>query len=366
MKHPLGLLLVATAIFAPAQFVQSPEVSSDRRVTFRFPAPYAKEVRLFREGADPIPMRKNADGLWSVTVGPLEADFYGYKFIADGVHLMDPQNTAIEPNLFAPESLLHVPGPSSLPWETGDIPHGEVHEHLYHSGVVGDDRELFVYTPPGYDAQAKKPYPVLYLLHGLSHDARSWTEVGRAHLIADHLIAQGMIKPMVIVMPSGYGDAEVLARPEHVDRWQQIWVSNLRRFHEAFLAEVIPLAEKSYRISNDRRSRALAGLSMGGTEALFTGLNASDRFDWIGSFSAGTLAEDVAPLFPSLDAKATAQLRLLWIACATDDSLIVPNRRFREWLSSKGIRSTPIETLGRHTWMLWRRNLVQFLPLLFR
>ena len=366
MKYRLGLLLAAAAISAPAQLVRSPDVASDRRVTFRFQAPYAKQVRLFREGADPVPLQKTPDGVWTITIGPLEPDFYGYKFIADGVYLMDPENTTIEPNLFTPESLLHVPGPSSLPWETADIPHGEIHEHFYHSGVVGDDRELFVYTPPGYDAHAKKPYPVLYLLHGLSHDARSWTEVGRAHLIADHLIAQGKIKPLVIVMPSGYGDAEVLARPEHVDRRQQIWLGNMRKFHEAFLAEVIPLAEKAYRISTDRNFRALAGLSMGGTEALYTGLNAPDRFDWIGSLSAGTLAEDVAPLFPALNAKATAQLRLLWIACATDDSLIVPNRKFRDWLTSKGIRSTPIETLGRHTWMLWRRNLVEFLPLLFR
>jgi enterochelin esterase-like enzyme len=365
MKYCLLLFLAAAAIPVPARLIQSPEVAADRRVTFRFQGPNAKEVRLAREGADPLPMQKTPDGLWSVTIGPLEPDFYGYTFLADGVRLMDPENTALEPNLFGPLSQLHVPGPSSLPWETDNIPHGEIHEHFYHSGVVGDDRELFVYTPPGYDPHAKKPYPVLYLLHGLSHDARSWTEIGKAHLIADHLIAQGKMKPMVIVMPSGYGDAEVLARPEHVGRWEQIWLSNTRKFHEALLAEVIPPAEKAYRISRDRKLRALAGLSMGGTETLYSGLNAIDRFAWLGSFSAGTLADDVAPLFPTLNAKANAQLRLLWIACATDDSLIVFNRKFRDWLTSKRICFTPIETLGRHTWMLWRRNLVDFLPLLF-
>jgi enterochelin esterase-like enzyme len=132
------------------------------------------------------------------------------------------------------------------------------------------------------------------------------------------------------------------------------------------LTEVVPEVEKDYRVLRDRNSRAIAGLSMGGSESLDVGLNALDRFAWIGSFSAGGLSENFDAVFPGLDSKANAQARLLWIACGTDDRLISPNRKFRDWLESKGIRHADIETPGAHTWMVWRRNLAKFTPLLFQ
>ena len=134
---------------------------------------------------------------------------------------------------------------------------------------------------------------------------------------------------------------------------------------EALLTEVLPQVEKSYRVSKDRNSRAIAGLSMGGAESLLTGLNTLDRFAWIGAFSSGGLGDDFGGAFPALDSKANAQLHLLWIACGTDDRLIEPNRKFREFLKSKDIRFTPIETPGAHNWMVWRRNLAEIGSLLF-
>ena len=169
----------------------SPEVSTDRRVTFRFRAPNAKEVFLAREGAQRLPMQKDEQGVWSVTTDPLEPDFYGYSFIVDGVALIDPLNALIKPNFLYAQSMVHVPGPSSLSWETNNVPHGEVHHHFFKSSVVGDDRDYYVYSPPGYDPNAKKLYPVLYLLHGFSDDASGWSAVGRANVILDNLIAQG-------------------------------------------------------------------------------------------------------------------------------------------------------------------------------
>jgi enterochelin esterase family protein len=359
--------LGAATVFAqspPARLV-SPELHPDNRVTFRFHAPNAKEVSLTLEGASKsFPMQKDDQGVWSVTTEPLAPDFYGYSFIADGVRLIDPSNSLLKPNLLSTTSQVHVPGPPSLPWEINSVPHGQVHHHFYKSAVVGDERDFYVYTPPGYDLRAKQAYPVLYLLHGFSDDASGWTAVGRANVILDNLIAQGKTKPMILVMPLGYGAPEILSvggfrTPELRDR-------NFTKFRDALLTEVIPLAESSYLVIKDRNSRAIAGLSMGGSESLLTGLNTVGQFAWIGAFSSGGLPEEFGADFPTLDAKANQQLHLLWIACGTEDRLIDINRKLRAWLTSKHIQHADIETPGAHTWMVWRRNLVGFTALLFR
>jgi len=369
MAWALGQALAAQA---PSQqtaappLIVSPEVHADRTVTFRFRDPNAKEVLLAREGDKRAPMTRDESGVWSITTAPLEPDYYGYTFVAAGVSLVDPANPALlKPNLRSLSNMVHVPGPSSLLWETNDVPHGEVHHHVYKSDVVGDDRDYYVYTPPGYDPKWKHGYPVLYLFHGFSDDASAWTAVGRANVILDNLIAQGKAKPMLLVMPLGYGVPDIvkpgnpgLGDSETRDR-------NYAKFRDALLLEVIPQIQKSYNVSKDRNARAIAGLSMGGAESLYIGLNAIDKFSYIGSFSAGG-SVDTERMFSLLDAKANAQIHLLWIACGTDDRLIEPNRKFREFLTSKGVRHEAVETPGAHVWMVWRRNLAAFAPLLFQ
>jgi enterochelin esterase-like enzyme len=351
----------------PAPIV-SPEVHSDGSVAFRFLDPNAAEVKLGREGADLVPMRKDDQGIWSVTIPSLAPDYYSYVFIADGVRLLDPSNHDVVPNLLSPSNVLHVPGAPSLPWEVNNVPHGVIHHHFYRSAVAADDRDYYVYTPPNYDPAAKQSYPVLYLLHGYSDDASAWTAVGRANVILDNLIAQGKAKPMIVVMPLGYGTMEF------VDLGWGVWNSNraalrdinFKKFSEALLTEVMPRVEGEYRITKDRSARAIAGLSMGGSESLLTGLNNLDKFSWIGAFSSGGIPDDFQKDFPSLDAKATQQFQLLWVACGTEDHLITDNRNLREWLKTKGVKVTEIETPGMHTWLVWRRNLAEFTPLLFR
>src|SRR5215471_1008535 len=347
--------------------VVSPEVHADHSVTFRFRAPNAKEVTLGLEGRErPIPMQKDDQGVWSATTEPLDSDFYGYSFIADGVRLMDPSNQLMKPNLLGVSSEVHVPGPATLSWEVNDVPRGVVHHHFYHSGVVGDDRDYYVYTPPGYDPRASQTYPVLYLLHGYSDDASGWTAVGRANVILDNLIAQQKAKPMLVVMTLGYGAPEMLAQGSRAFSHDDLRQRNLDQFRESLLTEVIPRIEKDYRVLTDRNSRAMAGLSMGGSESLFVGLTSADRFSWIGAFSTGGLSEDFDQQFSEMKPKEVANLKLLWIACGTDDHLFDPNKKFREWLSSKGVKHTDIDTPGAHTWMVWRRNLAAFVPLLFQ
>jgi enterochelin esterase family protein len=371
MKRRTLVMLAGMAL--PAVWAQtqqprviSPEVHADRRVTFRLRAPNAKEVVLAREtAAARLPMTKGDQGVWTVTTEALEPDLYGYSFVADGVSLIDPGNPLMKPNLLSTQSMVHVPGPATLPWEVNDVPHGAVHRHFYKSGIVGDHRDYYVYTPPGYDAK-KRAYPTLYLLHGFSDDASGWTAVGRAHVILDNLIAQGKAKPMLVVMPLGYGAPEVVSRSGPGLRDRGAWQRNVDKFRETVVNELIPQIEKTYNVSKNRQERAIAGLSMGGTESLVTGLNHLDRFAWIGAFSSGGLPEDYAASFPAAEAKAAGQLRLLWITCGKDDRLIQSNHKFMDFLKSKGVKYTWTETAGAHTWPVWRRALADFTVLLFQ
>src|SRR5246500_1672833 len=310
----LGLAFgsAASAQTAPAPVV-SPEVHSDNRVTFRFRAPNVKEVALSLEGTPKdATMQKDKQGVWSVTTEPLTPDFYGYAFVADGVHLIDPSNSLLKPNLLNTTSQVHIPGPASLPWEVGDVPRGELHHHFYKSAVVGDYRDFYVYTPPGYDARGKQTYPVLYLLHGFSDDASGWTAVGRAHIIMDNLIAQGKVKPMIVVMPLGYGAPEILRGGFGAFRNTELRDRNFAKFSDALLNEVLPRVESSYLVNKDRNSRAIAGLSMGGSESLLTGLNNLDKFAWVGAFSDGGLPEPFDKDFSGFDANAHQKLKVLW------------------------------------------------------
>jgi enterochelin esterase-like enzyme len=371
-----NILLVSAALvvsMSMAAFPQSsprivsPEVQPDRHVTFRFPAPSASKVELNLEGQGaPTPMQKDEHGIWAVTVGPLQPNLYGYAFIADGVALIDPANPLIKPNLLGTESAVDVPG-SGLPWEMADVPHGEIHHHFYHSKIAGDDRDFYVYSPPNYDPVGRQEYPVLYLLHGFSDDASGWTSVGRANLILDNLIAEGKAKPMIVVMPLGYGDMEVIRRGWASWQDKNLAWRNLSRFSDVLLAEVMPQVEESYRVGEGRESRAIAGLSMGGAESLLTGLNHMDQFAWIGAFSSGGIDNRAfADEFPGVDAGANKKLKLLWIACGTEDGLIKVNRQFKSWLKEKGVQYTDVETPGMHTWLVWRRNLATLVPLLFQ
>jgi enterochelin esterase-like enzyme len=354
-----------TAASKPPDRLVSPEVHSDSSVTFRFLAPNAKEVKLDRDGAGSVAMQKDDRGVWSVTTAPLAPDYYEYSIVVDGVRMLDPYNSLLVPNLITPGNAVYVPGPG-LSWEVNDVPRGEIHHHFYKSAVCGDERDYYVYTPPGYDAKAKNTYPVLYLLHGFSDDASAWTAVGKANVIFDNLIATGKAKPMIVVMPLGYGTMEMVRSGWNSWGRKDMRMENFAKFTRALLTEVMPSVESEYRITRDPNARAIAGLSMGGSESLLTGLNNLDKFAWIGAFSSGGIPEDFEKDFPGLNEKANQQIRLLWVACGTEDHLIAVNRKFREWLKSKGVQHADIETPGAHSWMVWRRNLVEFAPLLFQ
>ncbi len=376
--------------------VRSPEVSEDRRITFRLRAPNAKEV-LATIGQQRIPMEKNEQGVWTGTTDAMEPDIYEYAFVVDGLRIPDPANGQMKTSFRAGgNTIVHVPGPVS--WEPApNVPRGTLAHHFYHSAVVGDDRDYYVYTPPNYDRNRKEPYPVLYLLHGLGDDASGWTGVGNAHVILDNLIAQGKAKPMIMVNTLGYGAPEMVSGGGRGGMGGAgVMEKNNEYFAKALLTEVIPQVEKAYNASKDRSQRAIAGLSMGGAESLFTGLNNIDKFAYVASFSGAFVmwssARPAAPpagaapapgaggrgggqrlddavfpkTFPVLDAKAASQLKLLWISCGTEDGLLGVNRQFKEYLKSKQIGFKELETPGAHTWTVWRHNLTELAPLLFQ
>lgn len=346
----------------------SPEIHADGSVTFRAFAPASTEVFLDLEGsADPVIMQKDDLGVWSITTPPLKPDYYGYIFRDTGTPLLDPSNSLMWPNLLQTENMVHVPGPSTLPWEWNDGPHGELQHHFFRSAIIGDERDYFVYTPPGYDSTGDTKYPVLYLLHGYGQLPKSWVDIGFVNVIMDNLINQGKAKPMIVVIPMAYGGQEILTGGGQAFWNDDLRYKNFNRFKESLIQELIPQIENEYRVKTDRDDRAIAGLSMGGAESLLIGLNNLDEFSWVGSFSAGGIRNNFGQEFPGLKQVANSKLHLLWVACGVDDgSLAIINRQLNQWLSDEQINHKAIETPGMHTWMVWRRNLAAFAPLLFR
>jgi enterochelin esterase family protein len=346
--------------------VFSPEVHADRTVTFRFFAPNAKAVFLEREGAKRATLTEDEKGVWSFTTEPLAPDYYVYSYVVDRVQLADPANPLLKTIVTGgSESIVHVPGPNDLLWETADVSHGTLHKHTTHSNVLGEDRSFWVYTPPGYAATEPKPYPVLYLLHGVMEDATAWISAGRANIILDNLIARGQTTPMILVMPLSYGFADPA---DHVGDLFSLTTDQKKimdMFASTLFNEIMPEVEHNYRV--DKTNQAVAGISMGGAQALYIGLGSPGRFNAIGAFSPAVIMYSSRErFFPSLDVKKIEKIKLLTISCGKEDFLYKPVQIYRDWLKTKGVAVTSIDTPGNHTWLVWRRNLIDFALKLFR
>jgi enterochelin esterase family protein len=348
--------------------LRSHELNPDHSVTIRYYAPLAGKVTV---GLDydhhQIAMTKGADGIWTFTTSPLQPALHTYALEVDGTPILDPLNRLVSPNLIFLENEVTVPGSPQI-WDVTNVPHGVLHHHSYRSSVItglpDGAEDYYVYTPPGYNPSVHTLYPVLYLLHGWSFLADSWSHEGNANLVLDNLIAKGRVVPMIVVMPMGYGDFSFVTGG--FDQWNdEVKIArNLGLFSAALLGEIVPQVEAGYRVSAKREDRAIAGLSMGGLESLVIGLNHADTFAWIGGFSSAVVYDRFESAFPSLDPKVATSL--LWIACGTEDALITPNRRFVAWLRTRALQPIAIETPGIHNWTVWRDNLIQFAPLLFR
>ena len=396
----IGAALLAALMFVPPAFAQpaarpgrgtgpqgpqvvSPEVSADRHITFRILAPKAEAVRLSggdipgnNQGAE---MKKGTNGVWEVTLGPIDPGAYRYNFNVDGVSVIDPRSPATSESNNNIWSLVQVPGSDFM--DTGEVPHGAVSAVTYYSKSLGKFRRMHVYTPPGYES-GKGKFPIFYLLHGAGDSDEAWTSVGRAGFILDNLIAAGKAKPMVVVMPAGHTRAFTFgARPGGATN--SAARPPVDEFVQDFTNDLMPYAEKNYRVYTDRKHRAMAGLSMGGGQTLNIGIPHLDQFAYLGVYSSGVFGitggnrggNTNAPAGPTFeernqaqldDAKLKKGLKLFWFATGKDDFLIETSRATVAMLKKHGFDPVFNETPGAHTWIVWRNYLNEFAPQLFQ
>jgi len=336
----------------------SPELLPDGGVTFRLRATNATEAKVSGQFGADAPMTKDTQGVWSITISSVPAGVHEYHFVVDGLNIIDPQNSAIKPQRWPGSSILHVPATPPAPWDLQDIPHGAIHEHTYKSKALDKWRRIFVYTPSGMESAGR--LPVLYLSHGYSDNEATWTVHGKAHWIMDSLIATKSAMPMLIVMPDGH------ALPPGAAGFEQYGPTNSAALCRELVEDIIPLVEHTYKVAAKPRSRAFAGLSMGGHHALTVAMNHHDTFNWIGAFSSAPPPTNTIAAGLEHAGAVNRDLKLFWIACGKKDFLFQRNNEFDALLKDKGIHHEYVQTEGDHSWPVWRRYLTEFAPKLFR
>jgi enterochelin esterase-like enzyme len=358
----LPSLVFGQATNAPT--VVSPQVHPDNTVTFRYLAPSAKEVKLNAQFEKaPLSMTKDASGIWGVTVGPVKPDMYPYSFVVDGIQVADPKNSAIFPNEGFQNSVVDITGNTPLVHTLQNVPHGTLAYRYYNSKELGN-RPVVIYTPPGYEKEQAKKYPVLYLLHGTTDTEETWTKVGRANIILDNLIAQGKAQPMIIVMPYGRAYPVISKSSGSLRNWE-----NLQEFKKDFLNNLLPFVEQNYRVKKEKDSRAIAGFSGGGGETLYLGLNNPDLFSWVCGFAPGMLKEEFdrnnAVAFAN-PVRTNQQLKLFWIGVGKEDFLYPVVSDYLKILDEKKINHETFISEGGHTWMNCKLFLANSLQQLFK
>jgi enterochelin esterase-like enzyme len=364
--------------------IVSPEILPDNKVTFRVYAKDALKITVSGEWQTGFnaseALVRNDTGLFSLTVGPLKPELYGYTFTVDGVRTIDQGNVQVRRDGSNYQSFFIVPGPESdLYFQKNDVAHGTVTKVWYKSVVLGFQRRVYVYTPAGYEGGTQK-YPVFYLLHGAGGDEDAWTNMGRTAQIMDNLIAQGMAKPMIVVMTNGNANQagaqnEVPPIPATGEQGMASYQRNAGKFEEHLVKDVVPFIEKNYRALTGKDNRAIAGLSMGGAHTQTITNNNPGMFSYIGVYSMGIMNmgpqnPDAAKLEQERITKLTALknsgFKLYWIGCGKDDFVYKGVVTLRETLDKVGLKYTYRESTGGHTWANWRIYLSEFAPLLFK
>lgn len=356
-------------------FIISPEVKPDKTVVFRYLAPNAKEVKLSGQFMkEPLQMKKDSIGIWSVTVGPIKPDIYPYSFNVDGVTVMDPANVAYFPNERFKGSLLDVPSDAPLVHAIKNVPHGSV-TYEYYPGVDNSIGSIVVYTPAGYHENPNKKYPVFYLISGTTDTEETFFKVGRTNFILDNLIAEGKAKEMIIVMP--YGNpmariAEQTGKPKPSDMFSRDGEDAVKRaklFETDLINHIIPHVEKNYRVISDRNSRAIGGFSRGGGQTLRTAFGNMDKFAWVLCYSAYLSTPEMEKSFASITSKpdvTNKQLKLLWISVGDEDFLYKSTVEFMDYLKAKNVNYKSLITPGGHTWMNVKTYVAETAQLLFK
>lgn len=357
-------------------YVISPKVNADKTVTFSYLAPNATTVLLDGNqfGSANVPMAKNAEGVWSVTVGPVKPDIYPYGFKVDGITVMDPANVNFFPNERFKASLVEIPSDIPAIYALKNVPHGTV-SYEYYPSVEGSTGTIVVYTPPGYNKETSKKYPVYYLISGTTDTEETFWKVGKTNLILDNMIAEGIAKPMIVVMP--YGNpmakiAEQTGKDKPADVTSRDGDDALRRmkmFETDLISNIIPFTEKNYRTIANRDNRAIGGFSRGGGQTLRAAFNNVDKFAYVCSYASYISPAEMDKNFTNITAnpaKTNKDFKLLFSGIGTEDFLYKGTTEWENYLKDKKINFKSYVTDGGHTWMNVKKYLNETLPVLFK
>jgi enterochelin esterase-like enzyme len=362
------ITLIATGLSVTPLLAQerpriiSPEVQADRRVVFRLWAPLASDVQLSGDWMGrqpPVKLAKSDDGVWSATLGPLAPNIYTYGFLVDGVRASDPScRCTITWAGRAASSRFVVPAESPKVWDNQNQAPGTLHHERFYSKLQQRLRRFVVYTPPGYELSGSRPYPTLILLPGTPGDENDWTSGGGfAEVMFDNLIAQNKMVPMIVVMHA----SDVLENGKRDD--------NLRQFEPLLIDELLPVVRKRYRVSSQPRLWAIAGLSLGGEFAMAVGLRHPELFRTVASLSGSLVPSSFANRFGQALAQAKAvsrDYRLVWVGCGSEDIFFDGAKAFAGQLQAAGIPHIFRQYNGAHVMPVFRQELAELLPLLFR
>ena len=348
--------------------VISPEVQNDS-VTFRLKADYATVVKLSgswmpNPWGGTIDMTRGENNVWEVTIPLPEPEIYTYNFVADGVSVNDPQNVMVQRDGSRYLSMLLVDGERTENYKAAEQ-RGTISHPWYDSEILGINRRLTVYTPYGYEKNTKTKYPVLYLLHGAGGDEEAWSSMGRTAQILDNLIAKGLAKPMIVVMPNGNPNqqaAQTFGLPTTEYDWRD--PANRNLYVQSLVEEIVPFIEKNYRTVAKKSHRAIAGLSMGGGHTIAASGMYPNVFDYICPLSMGANKSD--ELNAQLQGIKKAGYKLYWLACGNTDFLFEQANQLDEALTENGLEHTYYVSEGGHVWANWRLYLNTFAPLLFK
>ena len=336
-----------------------PQIMPDGRAVFRVTAPEAQKVQL--DLAKKYDMIKNSEGVWEIKTDSLTEGFHYYSLMIDGLAIADPASESFY-GMGRMASGIEVPFKGDGYYAVKDVPHGEISIKRYFSGVFNTWRQFYIYKPAGYDVNMGEKYPVLYILHGGGEDERGWATQGKTDLILDNLIAANKARPMLIVMPDG-----------NVTGQQGFGENALRMFERELKQSIIPFVEKNYRVETGPGNRALAGLSMGGLQTLYVGINNPAMFPYLGVFSSGWIMpaqNDLANKqydFIKNNPDKISSLKLFWIAMGGKEDIAYNNcQAMMKKLDGLNVKYTYSEYPGGHTWPVWRNNLYNFAQLLFK
>ena len=348
-----------------------PKVSNDMRAIVRYSSKTAKKVQV--QGGDgfaaqPVDMVNDGQGNWTAELKGLTPGFHYYWFLVDGVQVNDPASVAYF-GYSRPTSGIYAAYPGEDYMDAKDVPHGVVREQWYLSSVTGLWRRAYIYTPAGYD-EGKGEYPVFYLLHGMGENERGWSLQGRMNFIMDNLIAEGKAVPMIVVMDCGYTDTQDPATGA-IKR-----STDAGSLGEIYFKDIIPMVEKNYRAKSDRESRAMAGLSMGGFQTMNIALSNTDKFAYIGGFSAalmmgGRQQVDLKTAYNGAFADPAAfnkKVKLLWFGAGSEEKMFVDvAATMTKQLTEMGVKVESYISEGTyHEWHTWSRCLKEFAPKLFK